>query len=56
MRDFSKEGRIPLEDQVWNGDDAEEDGGVEFLGQTTCSCWRSFLDRFLERTIQIVPW
>ena len=25
MRDFSMEGRIPLEDQVWNGDDAEED-------------------------------
>jgi len=26
MRDFSKEGGIPFEDQVQNGDDAEEDG------------------------------
>jgi hypothetical protein len=25
MRDFSKEGGIPLEDQIWNGDDTEED-------------------------------
>jgi len=25
MRDFSKEGRIPLEDQVQNADDTEED-------------------------------
>ena len=26
MRDFSKEGGIPFEDQIQNGDDAEEDG------------------------------
>ncbi|KIM76119.1 hypothetical protein PILCRDRAFT_13027 [Piloderma croceum F 1598] len=25
MRDFSKEGGIPFEDQIWNGDDTEED-------------------------------
>ena len=25
MRDFSKEGRIPLEDQIQNGDDTEGD-------------------------------
>jgi len=53
MRDFSKEGGIPLEDRVQNGDDTEEDG---IPGPDYAQLLEELFGSFVEKMTLIAPW